>query len=376
MQNFKAGGWVSQYQYKSFRPALINKALEINDSDVLLALEEANRLIGELNAYSKLIPDVDFFIKMHVVKEATESSRIEGTKTEFDEALMEEDEIDPEKRDDWKEVNNYTKAMNFSISELSRLPLSMRLLKEAHRILLSDSRGQNKMPGEIRSSQNWIGGSSLKDAFFIPPHQEEVAVLLSDLEHFWHNDEIKIPELVKAALGHYQFETIHPFQDGNGRIGRLLITLYLIDKRILEKPVLYLSDFFSKNKGGYYDALTMVRHSNNLRHWILFFLHGVISTAKSGRETFEKIVKLRSDCDEKILKTGKRAVNAKKLINHMYSRPILDINQMAVILEMSHQASSSMARSLEEVGLLKEITGYKRNKYYEFYPYLRIFMDK
>jgi Fic family protein len=376
MHNFKAGEWVSQYQYKSFRPARINKVLDINDSDLLLALDEANRLIGELNAYSKLIPDVDFFIKMHVAKEATESSRIEGTKTEFDEALMEEEEIDPEKRDDWKEVNNYIKAMNFSILELSRLPLSMRLLKEAHRILLSDLRGQNKMPGEIRSSQNWIGGSSLKDAFFIPPHQEEVADLLSDLEHFWHNNEIKIPELVKAAIGHYQFETIHPFLDGNGRIGRLLITLYLIDKKILEKPVLYLSDFFSKNKGGYYDALTMVRHSNNLRHWVLFFLQGVISTAKSGRETFEKIVKLRSECDEKILETGKRAVNAKKLVNHMYSKPILDINQMAMVLEMSHQASSSMARSLEEIGLLKEITGHKRNKYYEFYPYLRIFMDK
>lgn len=376
MQNFKSGEWVNQYQYKSFRPTLINKTLEINDNDVLLALEEANLLLGELNAYSKLIPDVDFFIKMHVVKEATESSRIEGTKTEFDEVLMEEDGIDPEKRDDWREVNNYIKAMNFSISELSKLPLSMRLLKESHKILLSNSRGQSKMPGEIRSSQNWIGGSSLKDAFFIPPHQDEVANLLSDLEYFWHNDEIKIPELIKVALGHYQFETIHPFLDGNGRIGRLLITLYLIDKKILEKPVLYLSDFLSKNKGSYYDALTVVRHSNNLRHWILFFLQGVISTAKSGRETFERIVKLRSDCDEKILNTGKRAVNAKKLINLMCSNPILSINQMAVVLKMSHQASSSMARSLEGIGLLKEITGHKRNKYYEFYPYLKIFIDK
>lgn len=375
MIQYKSGTWITQYQYKSFRPSLINHKLEIQDSDILMALEEANRLIGELNAYSKLIPDVDFFIRMHVVKEATESSRIEGTKTEFDEALMEEDEIDPEKRDDWQEVSNYIKAMNFSITELENLPLSTRLMKDTHKILLSGSRGKNKQPGEIRTSQNRIGGSSLKDAFFIPPHQSELGDLLSDLEHFWHNDDLKIPELIKAALAHYQFETIHPFLDGNGRIGRLLITLYLIEKKILEKPVLYLSDFFSKNKGAYYDALTLVRSSSDLRHWILFFLNGVISTAKSGRETFQKIVTLRNDCEIKILETGKRAANARSLIHYMYSKPILDINQISKQLDMSHQASSGMARKLEELGLLKEMTGYKRNKFYEFKPYLKIFME-
>jgi Fic family protein len=374
MHHFKSGNWVSQFQYKSFRPSLVNRNWIFDDSDILLALEEANRLLGELNAYSRLIPDIDFFIKMHVVKEATESSRIEGTKTEFDEALMEEEEIDPEKRDDWKEVNNYTLAMNFSIAELDRLPLSIRLLKDTHKILLSGSRGQNKLPGEIRSSQNWIGGSSLKDAFFIPPHQDEVASLLSDLELFWHNEEIKVPELIKAAIGHYQFETIHPFLDGNGRIGRLLITLYLMERKLLHKPVLYLSDFFSKNKGAYYDALTVVRQSNDIRHWLLFFLNGVIETAKHSRETFEEIVQLRVKCDGKVIEAGKRATNARKLIHYMYSRPILDINQMATVLEMSHQASSSMARTLEELDLIKEITGYKRNKYYEFSPYLKIFM--
>lgn len=375
MNKYKAGTWINQYQYKSFRPNLINQRLVISDSDILLALEEANRLVGELNAYSKLIPDVDFFIKMHVTKEATESSRIEGTKTEFDEALMEESEIDPEKRDDWREVQNYIQAMNLSIEELDKLPLSIRLLKKTHKALMLGTRGANKEPGEIRRSQNWIGGSSLKDAFFIPPHHEEVPNLLSDLEHFWHNEEIKIPQLVKAALAHYQFETIHPFLDGNGRIGRLLITLYLIDKKLLEKPVLYLSNFFSKNKGAYYDALTVVRQSNDLRHWLLFFLNGVIETAKSGRETFEKIVKLRVLCDDKVLETGKRAVNAKNLINIMYSNPILSINQIAEHLSMSHQAASSMAKALEELKLLKEVTGYKRNKLYEFIPYLKIFVN-
>lgn len=373
MQSFRSGNWVQQFQYKSFSPTKLNKDWLFDDPDILIALDEANRLLGELNAYSKIIPDVDFFIKMHVVKEATESSRIEGTKTEFDEALMEEDEIDPEKRDDWKEVHNYTLAMNYSIEQLHYLPLSMRLLKETHKILLTDSRGMYKNPGEIRTSQNWIGGSSLKDAFFIPPHQDEVQELLSDLEKFWHNEFLKIPELIKAAIGHYQFETIHPFLDGNGRIGRLLITLCLIDKKLLEKPVLYLSDFFSRNKGAYYDALTLVRHSNDLRHWLLFFLRGVIETAQKARETFTKIMQLRHECDSKIVGLGKRASKARDLILIMYSRPIMDLNTMAKFLESSHQTCSALAKSLEELEILVEITGYRRNRMYAFKPYLEIF---
>src|SRR5690606_12065308 len=295
--------------------------------------------------------------------------------TEFDEALMEEDEIDPEKRDDWKEVHNYTLAMNHSIDQLHQLPLSMRLLRDTHRILLADSRGMYKGPGEVRTSQNWIGGSSLKDAFFIPPHQDEVNDLLSDLEKFWHNDELKIPELLKAAIGHYQFETIHPFLDGNGRVGRLLITLCLIDKKLLEKPVLYLSDFFSRNKGAYYDALTLVRHSHDIRHWLLFFLQGVIETAQNARETFTQIMQLRDDCDAKILELGRRAIKARDLLLIMYSKPIMDLNTMAKLLDITHQSCSSLAKGLEELGILAEITGYRRNRLYAFNPYLKIFKN-
>jgi Fic family protein len=373
MEKYKSGNWKQQFKYKSFDPSLINQTLNILEPRVVIALEEANRLIGELNAYSKIIPDVDFFIRMHVTKEATESSRIEGTKTELDEALMDEDEIDPEKRDDWKEVNNYIKAMNYSIQGLRDVPLSTRLLKDTHRILLSNSRGQNKQPGEIRNSQNWIGGSNLTNAFFIPPHQDQVQDLLSDLEKFWHNDDIQVPELLKAAISHYQFETIHPFLDGNGRIGRLLITLYLIDKKLLEKPVLYLSNFFSRHKNAYYDSLTIVRRDSNLTQWLLFFLDGVIVTAKESRETFEKIIDLREECNFKIMGLGKKAPKAQKLLQDMYSRPIMDINEMSLVLQMSHQASSSMARNLEELELLREVTGYKRNKLYVFEPYMAIF---
>ena len=372
--SFIAGTSVQEYQYKSFLPAYINDAqFSWHSLGLDMLLEEATRLLGELNAYSTLIPDVDFFIRMHTYKEATASSGIEGTQTQFGEALLQEDEIEPERRNDWVEVQNYTQAMNFAIKELEHLPLSMRLLNDTHRILMSEVRGQHRGPGEIRRSQNWIGGATIKDAFFVPPSAVRVPDLLSDLEKFWHNEESDIPHLIKIGLSHYQFETIHPYLDGNGRIGRLLITLYLVSKGLLRKPTLYLSDFFERNKTSYYDALTLVRTQNDIGHWLKFFLVGIEQTAVNSKQTFESIIKLRQKCEQKALLMGKRGRKALQLLTTLYSDPITNPKNIGVRLGVTQQSANTLARTFEEAGIFREMTGYKRNRLFIFQEYVDIF---
>lgn len=374
-EEFKSGEWIQQYQYKSFLPVTINREWCWEDPVINTKLERASRALAELDAFTLIVPDVDLFIQMHITKEANNSSRIEGTQTQMDEAVLEAEQLSPEKRDDWAEVRNYIQAINEAIVELEHLPLSNRLLKHTHAILMQGVRGENKTPGEFRISQNWIGGSSLNDAAFIPPHQNQVADLMSDLEMFWHNDNINVPELIRIALSHYQFETIHPFLDGNGRIGRLLITLYLVNKGLLRKPSLYLSHFFERNRGSYYDALTRVRQSNDVIHWVRFFLSAVIETADKGKETFQRILALRQEMDALIISYGKRAEKAQLLMRNLYRRPAITANETADILQVSHQAASGLLKKMVSDGILIEITGYQRNRVFMFPRYLELFSD-
>ncbi len=375
-KDFKAGQWVQQYEYKSFSPAPVNHEWTWEDPRINTLLEEATRAIGELNAFSLIVPDVDLFIRMHVVKEANTSSRIEGTQTEIEEALGPKELVAPERRDDWQEVQNYIKAMSQAIEDLEKLPLSNRLLRDTHRILLEGVRGEGKLPGEFRRSQNWIGGSGPSDAVFVPPQHTEVPELMSDLEKFLHNNQIQVPHLIRIAIAHYQFETIHPFLDGNGRIGRLLITLYLVGKGLLKKPTLYLSAHIEKHKGAYYDALSRVREANDLGQWVRFLLTAVRDTGRKGSQAFQGILDLRKEVESKTLSLGKKAENARLLLNHLYRSPFVTPLEVAEVLGVTHQTASSLIRDFEKLNILKKWQKMGRSHLYVFGRYLALFLDR
>jgi Fic family protein len=373
MKNFKAGTYINQGYYKSFQPELINKQLLIDNMEVLQLLSKADRELGRLDMYSNYIPNVDLFISMHVAKEATQSSKIEGTQTNIDDALLDKEDIPLDKRDDWEEVQNYIKAMEWAVPALDKLPFSARLIRDAHKVLLQGVRGEKKQPGEFRTSQNWIGGATINDATFVPPVHTTVPELMSDIEKFLHNEEIHFPELLKIGLVHYQFETIHPFLDGNGRVGRLLIPLYLVSKGILQKPILYLSDFFEKNRKLYYDNLTIVREKNDLNQWFKFFLVGIIQTAESGIATFDKILQLQKATEIELQTLGSRAANAKKVVDYLYKRPIINAEKISEITGISMPTAYRLIMDLERLEILKEITGGQRGRTYVYDKYFQIF---
>ncbi|MDP5172539.1 MAG: Fic family protein [Bacteroidia bacterium] len=375
LENFRSGRQAKHPTgYSYFLPELINDQWIWEDQSINLLLEKAAIKLGELNSYARLVPNIDLFIQLHVTKEAVVSSRIEGTQTQMDEALMDEDEIAPERKNDWQEVKNYITALNQAIAELEELPISSRLIKQTHRILMNSVRGEQKLPGEYRTSQNWIGGNTLLDAVFIPPNQDFVTGLMGDLEKFLHNDEINVPALIKIGIAHYQFETIHPFLDGNGRIGRLLITLYLVDQKILQKPLLYLSAFFEKNKGLYYDNLTFVRTKNDMRQWLRYFLAGVAETAENATQTLSAILELKAKLESNLPQQfGKKASNANLLLQHLLKNPVIHVKQAQNLLEVSYKSANDLITDFVQVGILKEATGQSRNRVFLFDQYLNLF---
>jgi Fic family protein len=372
-ENFESGRYIQQGYYKSFQPNLIDRVWSVDNMELIQLLGRADRELGRLDMYSEYIPNIDLFISMHVLKEATQSSKIEGTRTNMAEALLDQEDVAPEKRDDWEEVQNYVAAMKEAMTNLHTLPFSSRLIRETHRTLLQGVRGKHKQPGEFRQSQNWIGGVTLSDAIFIPPIHSSIGELMSDIEKFVHNSSDYFPELLKIALVHYQFETIHPFLDGNGRVGRLLIPLYLVDKGILKQPVLYLSDFFERNRTNYYDNLMRTREKNDLLQWFKFFLVGIIETASNSVATFDNILKLQKQVESQIQILGSRTANAQKVINYLYQRPIIDAAKVGEVVNVSPASAYKLIVDLVQLEILEEITGGKRGKQYMFMAYLNLF---
>lgn len=373
MQTFRAGTYISQGTYKSFQPNPIFRNWLINDMQLINLLTQADRALGKLDMYSNYIPNIALFISMHITKEATQSSKIEGTQTNMEDAIKEKDDVSIEKRSDWEEVQNYIKAMNEAIGSLDTLPFSSRLIKHAHKALMQSVRGAHKMPGEFRTSQNWIGGPNTTTATFIPPVHNSIQELMADIEKMVHEENNILPDLLKIALIHYQFETIHPFLDGNGRIGRLMITLYLVEKGILKKPILYLSDFLEKNRSHYYDNLTRVREKNDLLHWFKFFLTGILDTANKSISTFDSIMQLEKQVNEKLETLGRRNTKAQLVIIYLYQKPIINAQAVQKIIGSKNATAYTLIEDLVRLEIIKETTGNQRNRTYIFDDYIKLF---
>ena len=356
-------------KYRAFIPSPPDFEIRYDDS-LNRILSQADLALGRLDGIAEIMPNVDYFIFMYVGKEATLSSQIEGTQATFSDFLKAEANI--ETGNDVDEIRNYIDTLNYGLSRLKEIPISLRLLQEIHKKLLKGVRGEHRAPGEFRKTQNWIGGSSLSNAVFIPPPVPEMKDALYELEKFFHKNSF-IPALIKAALIHSQFESIHPFLDGNGRIGRLLITLYLCQNGILRKPLLYLSEFFKRHKQVYYDKLTMIREKDDIEGWIKFFLDGIKVTSESAIETIRKIIELKNKHTEIIIKNGKREKSAFILLKYLYSNPVVNIRIVEKITQIKNPNAIALVSMFEKLGILKEITGGRRNKVFEYYDYFSLF---
>ena len=372
----RSGEWVKNLSgeaaYRSFKPSSLppNPELVIN-SDIVKKLVEANRDLVRLDTAAKLIPNAESFISMYVRKEALISSQIEGTQCTLDDVLN--PDIDSNINLDVGDVINYVKACTYAIDRLETLPLCNRLLREIHRELLSGVRGQEKDPGEFRRSQNWIGSANcaLREARYIPPNVEDMNAAMADLERYMNEGDDYDP-LIRIALIHYQFETIHPFLDGNGRVGRLLILLYLLEQGYISKPVIYISYFLKKNQIEYYDRISEVRRSGNYEQWVGFFLEAVSAAAKDSLDAIEKLSSLHKRNAEKLPVTKRKNDNVRRLFDYIEQYPIIDIKRTATALEISFNTAASAVGKLISAGILKETTNSARNRVFIYEEYLHI----
>ncbi len=376
MEN-RAGIYVEQStEYAAFYPKpLPPEPRIIFDDELIKLLSESNRELGRLDGAAEVLPDPDLFVAMYVKKEAVLSSQIEGTQASLVDLLeYRNEEKQSQISHDVGEVVNYVKAMNYGLERLNTLPLSLRLIREIHAVLLEGTRGGERNPGEFRRTQNWIGppGCTLKTASFVPPPVEQMKQAMYDLETFMHNNS-SLPLLVKVGLVHAQFETVHPFLDGNGRMGRLLITFLLCQQKALNRPLLYLSYYFKKHRMEYYEWLMKVRNKGDWEGWLKFYLQGIIEVSKQGIKTARKILDLQSNHRNLIMNI--KSTNANKLLDYIYTQPILTINDVVQELEISYPTANTLVSKFCEIGLLKERTGQQRNKVFSYVEYLNILED-
>ena len=374
MNKNRAGIAISQPQnYKAFIPKSLPPRPELKlDKGLIEVLSRADTAMGRLSGISEAFPNPDLFVAMYVRKEAVLSSQIEGTEASLEDVLEYESENRPKTLpNDVTEVVNYVKAMNYGLERINDLPLSLRLIKEIHAELMQGVRGGDKTPGEFRKSQNWVGpkGCTLSSARFIPPPPHEMMQALGDLEKYMHS-ELNYPLLVECSLIHFQFETIHPFLDGNGRIGRLLITFFLCHKKILKKPLLYLSHFFKQNRLEYYDRLMEVREKGEFEAWIKFFLQGVATVAEEASDTSNKIISLKNRDKDKIADTYKETSKVAVFHERLFDRPIISITDITAIMDTTFPTANDICRKLVKMDILKEITGKDRNKLFAYKNYL------
>ena len=377
----RAGQYRSQPSgYRAFIPAPLPPLPPLRlEGELQRLLSQADRALGRLDGSVQTLPNPDLFVFMYVRKEAVLSSQIEGTQSSLQDLLAAEANLlGAESRPrDVDEVVNYVRAMKHGLARLAELPVSIRLIREIHRELLQGVRGSHLTPGELRRSQNWIGpgGCSLAEASFVPPPPEELQQALGELELFLHQQD-DLPALLKIALAHAQFETIHPFLDGNGRIGRLLITFLLTENGILHKPVLYLSHYFKRHRQAYYDHLQAVRDQGDWEGWLAFFLRGVAEVSAEATDTARRILALREEHRSQITAhLGRAAANGHKVLEQLFDRPIVSVTDIEALIQTTYTAANSLVTRLEDLGILREITGQKRHRRFRYEPYVQLFGD-